>query len=297
MPPGLSEEYKNDILAALTDWSADARLEGILLAGKACGFPYCASEADVVVVIERGDPPNPFALRVVSGRTWLRVRVTSHEAFIGELRTETLTPLKLALRGAFVAHDRRGRLADALRTLEPLFNRGLPRARLAAAAEIAAALRDIEAALADASPYDAAAALSRACVQLAKLEQLNDGGWPYGECPLATTKANAARRAYMMVWRAGGDVEQLRGVAAEVSALFYRFLPAAAASIFDFLIKKGGSAAVASVIAALDLEEIAEIDLVLAALDAYGLVKVGREERPVPGMAGLTYNEPVLTLS
>lgn len=296
-PSGLSEEHKKDILGGLKGWAADARLEGILLTARAYGLPYCASEPDVVVVTERSDPPNPLTLRVASGRTWLRVHVISHESLIGELRSEDLTPFKLALRGAFVARDRRGHLADALRALEPIFNRGLPRARLAAAAEIKASLRDVDTALTEGNPYAVAAALARACVGLAKLELLNAGVWPSGECPLAAGQVNAARRIYGMIWQAGANVEQLKSVAAEVSAVFHRFLPAASAPIFNFLIKTGGSATVASIIDALGLEEISEIDLVLAALDAYGLIKVGREERPVPGLPGLTYNEPVLTLS
>jgi hypothetical protein len=85
-------------------------------------------------------------------------------------------------------------------------------------------------------------------------------------------------------------------VVAEASALNKSLLPAAAAPVFDFLIRRGGSAAVASAVEALGLRAVADIDLVLAALEAYGLIKVGREERPVPGLPGLTRSEPVLTL-
>ncbi|HUV87044.1 MAG TPA: hypothetical protein VMX79_08010 [bacterium] len=296
LPPGIPEEYKKGIVEALGPWAGDERLEGILLLGRARGFRYYAPGADVVVVTASGDAVGRRGLRAVCGRTWLRVRVTSRRVFLDELTTGPVTPFKLALREAFVARDRRGRLADALRALEPVLNHGLPRARLAAAAEVAAALRSSDVALAAAGSYDAAEALARATVKLAELELLNDGVWPSLECPLAAAAGGDARRLYASIWRARDDVSKLNRVAAEAAALFRRLLPAASASVFDFLIKRGGSALTASVIEALDLGNVADIDLVLAALDAYGLVKVGREERPVPGLAGLTYSEPVLTL-
>jgi hypothetical protein len=158
-------------------------------------------------------------------------------------------------------------------------------------------LRDAEVALADANPFDAGEALARACVKLAELELLTDGVRPPFVCTLAACGGGDARRVYASIWQVRDDADELARVAAEAAALFKRLLPAAASSVFDFLIKRGGSALAASVIEALGLGDVADIDLVLAALNEYGLVKVGREERQVPGLAGLTYNEPVLTLS
>lgn len=297
LPPGISEEYKEDILDVLRGWAADERIEGVLLLGRACGLPYFAPEADVVVVTGETDAVGRPAFRAACGRTWFRVRVASRKEFLEELTTGVVTPFKIALKESFIALDRHGRLADALRALEPMFNRDLPRAKLAAAAEAAAALRDAEVALADVNPSDAGEALARACVKLAELELLNDGVRPPFICTLAACGGGDARRVYESIWRVRDDADELARVTAEASALFKRLLPAAASSVFDFLIKRGGSALAASVIEALDLGDVADIDLVLAALDAYGLLKVGREERQVPGLAGLTYNEPVLTLS
>lgn len=273
------------------------RVEGVILLGRAGGLPYVAPRADVVVVTGEADGAVNAAFRAACGRTWFRVRVASRRGFLEELTAGAVTPFKIALRESFLALDRHGKLADTLRALEPVFNRDLPRAKLAAAALASAALREAEAALANASPSDAGEALARACVALAELELLNDGVRPPVICPLAARGGGEARRIYASIWRARDDAGELARVAGETSALFKRLLPAAASSVFDFLIKHGGSALAASVIEALDLDDVADIDLVLAALDAYGLVKVGREERPVPGLAGLTYNEPVLTLS
>jgi hypothetical protein len=284
LPPGISEEYREDILDVLRGWALNERVEGVILLGRAGGLPYVAPQADVVVVTGEADGAVNAAFRAACGRTWFRVRVASRRGFLEELTAGAVTPFKIALRESF-------------RALEPVFNRDLPRAKLAAAALASAALREAEAALANASPSDAGEALARACVALAELELLNDGVRPPVICPLAARGGGEARRIYASIWRARDDAGELARVAGETSALFKRLLPAAASSVFDFLIKHGGSALAASVIEALDLDDVADIDLVLAALDAYGLVKVGREERPVPGLAGLTYNEPVLTLS
>ncbi len=297
MPPGIPEEYRENILDVLQRWAADERVEGVMLLGRARGLPYVAPRADVFVVTGGVDGIGSTTFRAACGRTWLRVRIASRKGFLEELTTGAVTPYKIALRESFLALDRHGGLADTLRALEPAFKRDLPRAKLAAAARAAAALREAEAALENASPSDAGDALGRACVALAELELLTDGIRPPVTCPLAVRKEGDAGRIYASIWRAPDDAGELARVTAEASALFKRLLPAAASSVFDFLIKHGGSALAASVIESLDLEDVADIDLVLTALDAYGLVKVGREERPVPGLAGLTYGEPVLTLS
>ncbi len=296
LPSNLAEEYVKDIGGVLAGWAGDERIEGILLLGGVSGLRPDDGDADVLIVAKDEYAAARSYVRAISGRSWLRVHVTSYRTLLRELQDRVLTPFQLSLKEAFVALDPRGRLTDALRALEPLLSRALPKARVAAAASVAAALRDAEAALAAHSPGDAAGALARACTNLAALELLNDGVWPSGSCPIAAREGGPARRLSEMLWRAGGDMNKLERVAAEASAAFRRSLPAATASIFDFLIKRGGSAAVASVVESLELTDVVELDLVLTALDAYGLVKVGREERPVPGLPGLTYNEPVLTV-
>lgn len=297
LPSNLTEEYGKYIQGVLAAWAADERIEGILLLDGVAGRRPDGGDADVLVVAKDEYPAAHSYVRAISGRSWLRVHVTSYRALLRELQNGPLTRFQLSLRGAFVALDPHGRLADALHTLEPLLSRALPNARVAAAASVAGALRDAEAALAAYSPGDAGGALARACANLAALELLNDGVWPSGSCPIAACEGGPARRLAEVLWRAGGDMNKLAGVAAEASAAFRRSLPAATACIFDFLIKRGGSAAVASVVDSLELADVVELDLVLTALDAYGLVKVGREERPVPGLPGLTYNEPVLTVA
>ncbi|NIT36399.1 MAG: hypothetical protein GTN49_07850 [candidate division Zixibacteria bacterium] len=297
LPSNLAEEYRKDVGGVLARWAADERIEGILLLGGVPGRHPDDGDGDVLVVVKDECAVGRSYVRAISGRSWLRVHVTGYRALLRELQDRNLTPFQLSLKGAFIALDPRGRLRDALRTLDPLLSGALPKARVGAAASVAAALRDAEAALAACSPADAGAALSRACSNLAALELLNDGVWPAGPCPLAAREGGSARHLAAALWRAGGDVNRLARVTAGASAAFRRSLPAATACIFDFLIKRGGSAAVASVAESLELTDIAELDLVLNALDAYGLVKVGREERPVPGLPGLTYNEPVLTVA
>lgn len=296
LPPGFSGENRDDLAGVLGEWAADERLEGVLLLGRNGGLRYYAPEADVVIVTTAGGSAGVVPFRAVCGRTWLRVRVSPFKEFVEELTDGPVTPFKSALKEAFVALDRRGRLADALRTLEPTLNRDLPRAKLVAAAQAAAALRDAGAALAEASASDVGEALVRACVKIAELEYLNEGVRPPFMCPLASGKAEDARRLYASIRRAGDDVGDLARTVAEASALYKSLLPAAASPVFDFIIKRGGSAVAASALEALDLAGVADIDLVLAALEAYGLIKMGREERPVPALPGLTSNEPVLTL-
>jgi hypothetical protein len=297
LPSNIAEEYGKDVQRVLAAWAADERIEGILLLGAVSGRDPDDGDADVLVVAKDEYAAAPSYVRAISGRSWLRVHVTSYRALLRELQDKALTPFQLSLKGAFIALDPHGRLADALHTLDPLLSRALPKARVAAAASVAAALRDAEAALAAYSPGDVGGALARACANLAALELLNDGVWPSGSCPIAAREGGPARHLAEALWRAGGDMKKLEGVVAEASAAFRRSLPAATACIFDFLIKRGGSAAVASVVDSLGLADIVELDLVLTALDAYGLVKVGREERPVPALPGLTYNEPVLTVA
>ena len=163
-------------------------------------------------------------------------------------------------------------------------------------AQVAAALREAEAALTISSASDAATALARACSKLAELELLNGGVWPPDSCPLAFYDEGPTRNMAEAVGSAAGDVGALGLVHTELSAVFRRYLPAAAACVFDFLIKNGGSAALASVINAFDFAGIRDLDLVFAALGKYGLVKIGREERALPGLPGSAYEEPVLTL-
>ncbi len=296
LPSDFVEEYGKDVQGMLAAWAADERVEGILFLDGVAGRRPDGG-ADVLVVAKDEYPTARSYLRAISGGSWLRVHVTSYRALLREMQDKALTPFQLSLKGAFVALDPHGRLADALHTLDPLLSRALPKARVAAAASIAAALRDAEAALAACSPGDAGGALARACADLAALELLNDGIWPSGSCPIAAREGGPARRLAEVLWRTGGDLKKLEGAAAEASAAFRRSLPAATACIFDFLIKRGGSAAVTSVVESLELTDVVELDLVLNALDTYGLVKVGREERPVPGLPGLTYNEPVLTVA
>jgi len=157
-------------------------------------------------------------------------------------------------------------------------------------------IRDAEAALAISSASDAAVALARACSKLAELELLNAGTWPPDSCPLALYDEGPARNICDAIGPAAGDVGALGRLYAEVTAVFHRYLPAAAACIFDFLIKKGGSAVLASVVESLDFSGISDLDLVFAALGKCGLVKIGREERTLPGLSGAVYEEPVLTL-
>jgi hypothetical protein len=291
--PEQQREYLRDVLGG---WAADERLDGILLLGKVCGLAYDAPEVDVVVVIrdEAGGGSSDF--RAACGRTWLRVRVSPYREFVDELMAGPVTAFELALREGFLSLDRRGRLADVLRALEPMRKRDLPRAKLAAAAEAAVALRRAEAALADAGACDAAGALAAVGTKLAELELLTDGVWSPFFYPYAHGRGENARRVCASLYRDGYDADGFVRVATEARALFKRFLPAAAAPVFDFLIKRGGSSLAVSVIEDLDLGGVPGIDQLLAALVDYGLVKVGREERPVPGLTGLTYNEPVLTL-
>jgi hypothetical protein len=295
LPPGLAEENRDEVVRVLGEWAADERLEGLLLLGRTGGLRYHAPEADVVIVTT-GSGAADFAFSAVCGRTWLRVRVFSLKGLLAELTDGPATPFKLALKDAFIALDRLGRLTDALRALEPMLQQDLPRAKMTAAARLAAALRDAGMAVTEACPTDAAEALVRACARIAELDYLNEDMRPPFVCPLAGDRAEGARRLFASVRRAGGDVGKLARVVAEASALYKSLLPAAAAPVFDFLIRRGGSAAVASAVEALGLRAVADIDLVLAALEAYGLIKVGREERPVPGLPGLTRSEPVLTL-
>jgi hypothetical protein len=297
LPSDIAREYGKDIQGALAGWAADERIEGILLLGAVSGRRSGDGGADVLIVAKDEYLAARSCVRVISGRSWFRVHVTSYRALLRELQNRALTPFQLSLKEAFVALDPRGRLKDALHTLDPLLSRAFPKARVAAAANVAAALRDAEAALAANSPGDAGAALARACAGVAALELLNDGVWPSGPCPIAAREGGSARRLSEMLWKAGGDINKLERAAAEASAAFRRSLPAATACIFDFLIKRGGSAAVALVVESLELTDVVELDLILTALDAYGLVKVGREERPVPGLPGLTYNEPILTVA
>jgi hypothetical protein len=195
-----------------------------------------------------------------------------------------------------VTFDRDSRLADVLRAIGPALNETLPKARVATAAQVAAALREAEAALAISSAPDAAVALARACSKLAELELLNGGAWPPDTCPLADYDEGPARNMCDAIGPAAGDAGALGRVYTELTAVFRRYLPAAAACIFDFLIKNGGSAALASVVDSLDFGGITDLDLVFAALAKHGLVKIGREERGLPGLPGAVYEEPVLTL-
>jgi hypothetical protein len=296
LPVAVSEERRGHLGEMLGEWALDERLEGILLLGRACGLAYDAPEVDVVVSTGDADGGAGSDFRAGCGATWFRVRVCSQKKFLGDLTDGLLTPHKLALREGFLSLDRRGRLADVLRALEPMYKRDLPRARLAAAAEAVAALRGAEVAVSDAGACDAAGALAALAAKLTELELLNEGIWSplfYGR---ATGRGGNARRVCASLYREGDYPDNLGRIAAEAAVLFKRYLPAAATPVFDLLIKRGGSALAATVIDELTLADVPGVDLLLAALVEYGLVKVGREERPVPGLSGLTYSEPVLTL-
>lgn len=293
LPAAVSEERREHLGEMLGGWASDERLEGMLLLGRACGLSYDAPEVDVVV-LTGDDGREVFDFRAGCGATWLRVRVYSQKKFLGDSTAGPLTPHKFALREGFLSLDRRGRLADVLRALAPMYKRDLPRAKLIAAAEAVRALRDAEAALSNAGSCDAAGALAAAASRLSELELLNEGIWS----PFLSRRVGSgnARRVCASLYREGDDAGKLARVAAEATGLFKRYLPAAATPVFDLLLKRGGSALAATVIDGLGLAYVPGVDSLLAALVEYGLVKVGREERPIPGLPGLTYNEPVLTL-
>ncbi len=296
LPAAASEERREYLRDLLGEWASDERLEGIILLGPACGWGYEAPEVDVVVVTGNGGGGADSDFRAVCGGTWLRVRVSSHRDFLGGLTAGLLTPHKLALREGFLSLDRRGRVADVLRALEPIYKRDLARAKLVAAAEAVSALRRAEAALSDAEPWDAAGALAAVGSKLTELELLNDGVWSPFFGGGAPGRGGNAKRMRASLYREGDDAGHLARIAGEAGALFKRLLPAAAAPVFGLLIKRGGSALALTVIEDLALADVPAVDSLLAALVEYGLVKVGREERPLPGLPGLTYNEPVLTL-
>jgi len=295
-PPRLAAAQDDEVRALCAAWADDERVEGILFLGKVYDWARENAEADALVVARCKSSDARAYYRIAAGNRWLRVRFATYREFISAVQDREGTALKLALRDAFVALDRHGRLADVLRAVGPALTEALPKARVAAAAQVAAALRDAEAALAVSGASDAATALARASSKLAELELLNGGAWPPDACPLAVYEEGPARDVFDAVWPAAGDVGALGRVYAEASAVFRRYLPAAAAFIFDFLIKRGGSAALGSVVDSLELAGIPDLDLVFAALGTYGLVKIGREERSLPGLPGAVYEEPVLTL-
>lgn len=295
-PPRISVAHDDELRALCADWAEDERVEGILFLGRAYDWSRENAGVDALVVARQKGPPAGAHYRVAVGDYWLRVRFATYREFLREVQDGAATSLKLALRDAFVAWDRRGRLADVLRAIEPALNEALPKARVAAAAQAAAALRDAEAALAKSSASDAAAALARTCLKLAELELLNAGAWPPDACPLAVYEESPVRRVFEAIWPAAGDVGELGRVYTDASVVFRRYLPAATAYIFDYLIKRGGSAALGSAVDALELAGILDVDLVFNALRAYGLIKIGKEERLLPGLPGAVYEEPVLTL-
>jgi hypothetical protein len=295
LPPRVSGVGGEELRAVCAAWAEDERLEGILFLGR----PYLLAggdAADVLVVASRRGHPARAVCRLAVGEGWLRLRCATYREFLREVQEGPATGLTWALRDAFIAFDRDGRVADVLRALEPTLKRELPRLRVAAAARVAAALGEAEAALAAPSAADAAAALARACSRLAELELLNEGAWPPAACPLAVSEDSPARRVFQTIWPAAGAVGKLAAVHKDASTLFRRYLPAATACLFDFLIRKGGSAALTSAVDALALADVPELDLVLNALRIHGLVKIGKEERPMPGLPGAVYGEPVLTL-
>lgn len=295
-PPRLAAAKDEEVRALCAAWAGDERVEGILFLGRGYDWARDEGQADVLVVVHHKSPAASAYYRIAVDSRWLRVRFVTYREFIHAVQDGGETALKVALRDAFVALDRQGRLADALRAVGPALNEALPKTRVAAAAQVAAALRDAEAALATSAPADAAAALARACSKLAELELLNRGTWPQDACSLAVYEEGPARSIFGAISQAGADTGALGRVFDEVSALFRRYLPAAGAIIFDFLIKTGGSASLGSTITSLDLEGISDLDLVFAALGNYGLVKIGKEERPLPGLPGTMYEEPVITL-
>jgi hypothetical protein len=296
LPPHLAAEHDEDVRALCAGWAEDETVEGILFLGRAYDWARQNAEADVLVIARHKGQSGRAYYRIAVGNRWLRVRFATYRGFLRAVQGGEEAGPKLALRDAFVALDRDGRVADALRAVGPALKEALPKARVAAAAQVAAALRAAEAALAVSSAPDATAALVRASSKLAELEMLNGGAWPPDSCPLAIYGEGPARNIYDAIWPAAGDVGVLGRVYNEASAVFRRFLPAAAARIFDFLKKKGGSATLDSVVASLDIAGIPDLDLVFAALGKFGLVKMGREGRSLPGLPGAGYEEPVLTL-
>ncbi len=296
LPAAVSGERQKYLREMLGGWASDERLEGILLLGRACGLAYDAPEVDVVVLTGDAGDGAGSDFRAGCGAAWHRVRFCSEKEFLGDLTAGPLTPHKLALREGFLSLDRRGRLADVLRALGPIYKRDLPRARLVAAAAAVGALKGAEAALSSAGAGGAAGALAAVASKLTELELLNEGIWSPFFYRRAPGRGGNARRVCASLYRGGEDVDSLGRIAAEAVAIFRRYLPAAAAPVFDLLIKRGGSALAATVIDDLALADVSGVDLLLVALVEYGLVKVGREERPVPGLPGLTYNAPVLTL-
>jgi hypothetical protein len=296
LPPGLPEAYGRELREALARWVADVRVDGILLLGEAAGRARPAPVADVVVIVNAERPVKTTAARLVFGSGWLRLSIWDYVDFIQRLREGEITKTHGELREAFVAFDRRGRLADARHGIEPLFQRARPKTRIAAAAAVAAALEEAEIALDRGCNYDAAVALTRGCSALARLELLNRGDEAAEECPIGAAKVPSLPAVFALIGQAGAEGAGLRRAGREIAALYRRSLPAAAANIFDFLIKRGGSSTLADVIESLELAEVEGIDLVVTALAEYGLVKIGRAERSLPGLSGVAVREPVLTL-
>jgi hypothetical protein len=296
-PPHLAAAQDEEVRALCAAWADDERVEGIIFLGRAYDGARGDAEIDALVVAHRKGGDADAYYRIAAGKRWVRVRFATYRQFISAVREGEETGLKLALRDAFVALDREGRLADVLRAVGPALSAALPKVRVAAAAQVAGALRNAEAALAQAAASDAAAALARACSKLAELELLNGGTWPPDAGPLSVYGEGPARDIFDAIWSSAADTGALGRLYNEASALFRRCLPAAASCVFDFLIKRGGSASLGSVVDSLGLAGILDLDLVFAALATYGLVKVGKEERPLPGLPGVIYEEPVLTLA
>jgi hypothetical protein len=295
LPPEYSAQRAERLRREVGPWLSDRRVEGVVMIRGDAASPPGRAPADLWVIADLEGGAELFPARPVVGPSWLRLAVSSYDVFVKELR-ERFRASAGPAAGIFVAYDRDGRLRDARLGLEAESARALLRARTAAAAGTAAALHEASAALGAANPGDAAAALFRAATGLAELEALNNGVWPPAAGPFLGAEGKPAYRLFERVRRAGPGAAELGEVLAEAKGAFGRALPAAAAHIFDYIIKNGGSVSAAGVVDSLELADLPNVDSLLAALHEYRLVELGREERSVPGLSGLTYGEAVLTL-